>query len=63
MGRCPPGQTKLVSDWFLADEDKGRVRHLVTTNQSPLVNSQFVWTDDRNAAIDALDVSRFLFSP
>jgi hypothetical protein len=58
---CQPGQVQAVSDWFPAEEEKGRVRHGVATSQSPLVNSQFVWTDDRNAAIDALELSRYLF--
>ena len=58
-----PGQVWPFSDWFPAEEDKGRVRRAVSTNQSPLVNFQLVWTDDRNAAIDALELSRYLFGP
>jgi hypothetical protein len=56
-----PEQTKVIPSWFLDEEDKGRVRHLVTTGESQLANAQLVWTDDRNAAIETLDLGRFLF--
>ena len=56
-----PEQTKDIPTWFTDEEDKGRVRHLVTTGDSPLANAQLVWTDDRSAAIETLDLGRFLF--
>lgn len=55
-----PEQTKELVSWFADEEDNGRVKHLVTTVTSPLVNQQLIWTDDRNAAIDVLELGRFL---
>jgi hypothetical protein len=52
-----------VAAWFPAEEDNGRVKRKITTVQPPLVNSQLIWSDDRNAAIDSLDLSRFLQGP
>ncbi len=50
-----------VASWFPAEEDQGRVKRTVTHHQSPLIPLEFVWSDDRNAAIDALALDRFLF--
>ncbi len=55
-----PDQTKDLVTWFPDEEDNGRVKHTVNTVTSPLVNSQLIWTDDRNAAIDVLELGRFL---
>lgn len=55
-----PELTKELVTWFPDSEDGGRVKHLVTTVTSPLINSQLIWTDDRNAAIDVLELGRFL---
>lgn len=55
-----PEQTKDLVSWFPDEEDNGRVKHTVNTVTSPLVNSQLIWTDDRNAAIDVLELGRFL---
>jgi hypothetical protein len=60
---CPPAHTKDISGWFAEEEDKGRVKHVVTTVQAPLINTQLIWSDDRNAALDTLDLGRFLFEP
>ena len=60
---CRPDEMKSVSAWFPEVEDKGRVKHQVVTIQSPLIDSQLIWTDDRNAALDALDLGRYLFGP
>ena len=55
-----PDQTKDLLTWFPDEEDNGRVKHTVNTVTSPLVNSQLIWSDDRNAAIDVLELGRFL---
>ncbi len=54
---------KDAQTWFPDEEDGGRVKHTVNSVDSPLVNSQLVWTDDRNAAIDVLNLGRFLTEP
>jgi hypothetical protein len=56
-----PEHAKEVLTWFPDEEEGGRVKYLVTTVQSPLVNSQLIWTDDRNSAIDVLDLGKYLF--
>ena len=58
---CKPDAVGTISGWFPAEEDKGRVKRELTVVQSPLVNSQLIWSDDRNAAIDAFELNRFLF--
>lgn len=56
-----PELAKTVLTWFPDEEDGGRVKHLVNTVTSPLVHPQLIWTDDRNASIDVLELGRFLF--
>ena len=56
-----PEQAKEVAAWFLDEEDNGRVKHVVNTVTSPLVHYELIWSDDRNASIDVLDLGRFLF--
>ncbi len=60
---CRPEQAKDLAAWFPAEEDKGRVKRLVRTAESPLFAPQLIWTDDRNAALDTLDLGQFLFVP
>ena len=57
---CRPERLKDISGWFAEEEDKGRVKHKVETVQAPLINTQLIWSDDRNAALDAFEVGRFL---
>lgn len=49
--------------WFPLEEDKGRVLRTLTTVNAPLIQRRLIWTDDRNAAIDAFGLNRFLFEP
>jgi predicted membrane-bound spermidine synthase len=60
---CQPERLKDISGWFAEEEDKGRVKHTVTTVQAPLINTQLIWSDDRNAALDTFEVGRFLMEP
>jgi predicted O-methyltransferase YrrM len=57
---CRPEAMKEVSAWFPEEEDKGRVKHKVSTIQSPLIDSQLIWSDSRNAALDGLELGRYL---
>ena len=60
---CKPEEAKEIAAWFPADEEKGRVKRLVFTNDSPLYDAQYIWTDDRNAAFDTLKLGQFFDSP
>ncbi len=60
---CRPNQIPAISAWFQAEEDKGRVKHRLTTVQAPLFNQQLIWRDDRNAALDNFELGRYLFEP
>ncbi len=55
-----PELTKDLVTWFPDMEDKGRVMHTVNTVTSPLINSSLIWSDDRNASIDVLELGRYL---
>ncbi len=57
---CRPDRVSVIAAWFPAEEDKGRVKREVRTIQSPLVNAQLIWSDDRNASIETLELNRFL---
>lgn len=60
---CRPEQARDIALWFPIEEEKGRIRRYVGMVDSPLVNSQLVWSDDRTAALDTVDLGVFLFSP
>ncbi|HWA09294.1 MAG TPA: fused MFS/spermidine synthase [Opitutaceae bacterium] len=57
---CRPEKRQEIVDWAPAEEDGGRVTRKVQVNDSVLVNSQLIWSDDRSAASDALDMPRFM---
>ena len=52
-----------ISSWFPETEDGGRVKRQVSTLQNALVDPQLIWSDDRNAALDTLQVDRYFFNP
>ncbi len=54
---------RAAPDWFPLEEDPKRILRTLTTVNSPLIQQRLIWTDDRNAAIDAFGLSRFLFEP
>jgi len=58
-----PEMAREVVTWFADNEDGGRVTHVITTSNSKMVDKSMVWTDDRNAAIDVLQLGRFLTQP
>ena len=60
---CPPGQLTTVMSWFPLAEDDGRVKREVTTVDRPFIPQNLIWSDARNAAIDTIDLGRFLFEP
>jgi len=57
---CRPDEAKSIIAWFPDEEDKGRVKHQVATVKSPLVDPQLIWSDERNAELDVLDLGRYL---
>lgn len=54
---------RTAPDWFPLEEDPKRIKRTLTTVNTPLIQQRLIWTDDRNAAIDAFGLSRFLFEP
>jgi len=58
---APQGSLKQIAAWFPAEEDDGRVKRTLATVDAPLIQQRLIWSDDRNAAIDAFDLGRFLF--
>jgi predicted membrane-bound spermidine synthase len=61
IGDLPTMRT--APDWFPLEEDPKRILRTLTTVNTPLIQQRLIWTDDRNAAIDAFGLSRFLFEP
>ncbi len=57
---CRPGQLKSLAAAFPAEEDGGRVKRTVTPYDPQPPGAAVLWTDDRNAALDVLDLGRFL---
>jgi hypothetical protein len=60
---CRLEQMKTIAAWFPVEEDNGRVKRAISTIQSNQIPIQEVWSDGRSAAIDTLDLSRFLLEP
>ncbi len=56
---CAPERLKSLSAWFPEVEDNGRVKRQISTSQGSFVDQQLIWSDDRNAALDALQLGRF----
>jgi predicted membrane-bound spermidine synthase len=54
---------RTIPAWFPLEEDPKRIKRTLTTVNAPLIQQRLIWTDDRNAAIDAFGLSRFLFEP
>jgi predicted O-methyltransferase YrrM len=57
---CHPARLRSIISWLPAEEDKGRVKRTVTAYDPVPPGSAIVWTDDRNATLDALDFRRYL---
>ncbi len=60
---CHPEKMQTVAGWFPAEEDKGRVKHTLARAPSAPPDPRLIWTDERNASIDVLDLGKFLFQP
>ena len=54
---------RTIPAWFPLEEDPKRIKRTLTTVNAPLIQQRLIWTDDRNAAIDAFGLNRFLFEP
>lgn len=55
-----PDLIKTSLDWFPAEEDEGRVQRTVTSYDPLPRGRATVWTDDRHAALDALNLGDYL---
>lgn len=56
----PPERTEEIVAWLPLSEDGGRVRRILTKYEPLPRGEAIIWTDDRHAAIDSLDLSRYL---
>eukprot|EP01034_Spumella_vulgaris_P005969 gene5969-7610_t len=52
-----------LAAWFPLEEDPNRIRRTLTVVNAPLIERHLIWSDDRNAALDAFDLGQFLFQP
>jgi hypothetical protein len=57
---CRPGQSQEVARWLPEEEDNGRVKRTVTPYDPQPPGRAIIWSDDRHAALDALDLSRYI---
>lgn len=57
---CRPEQLKTVTSWLPAEEDDGRVKRRVIAYDPLPPGRTIIWTDDRHAVMDALDLRRYL---
>jgi hypothetical protein len=60
---CRADKMPTVAGWFPAEEDKGRVKHTLVKEPTAPPDPRLIWTDERNASIDVLDLGKFLFQP
>lgn len=58
---CRPARFFETLAWFPPNPEDGRVVRQLRASDSPDINPRKVWTDDRNATLDALDVGKYLF--
>ena len=58
---CRPAKFFETLTWFPPNAEDGRVVRQLRANDSPAINPRKIWTDDRNATLDALDVGKYLF--
>ncbi len=57
---CRHWQLKPVLDWLPAEEDDARVKRTLKAYDPVPPGRAVIWTDDRHAALDALDLRRYL---
>jgi predicted membrane-bound spermidine synthase len=57
---CRPEQVQEITEWLPTEEDEGRVKRTVALFSYRMRADTIVWTDDRHAALDALNLSRYL---
>jgi hypothetical protein len=53
---------RTLPAWFPLEEIN-RIQRTLTVVNAPLIQQQLIWTDERNAAIDAFELNKFLFEP
>ncbi len=57
---CPPPRLKAIASWFPEQEDHGRIRRKILSSRVDFVDPWLVWTDDRNATLDSLQLKALL---
>jgi len=57
---CRPNQVKTVVGWMPAEEESGRIKRTVTPYDGQPRGEAVEWTDDRHAAIESIDLARYL---
>jgi hypothetical protein len=57
---CRTAKVSQIMSWLPAGEDEGRVKRTVTAYEPEPPGSAIVWTDDRHAALDALNLRLYL---
>ncbi len=58
-----PERARQWSAWFAVEEDGGRVRRELSRLSSLMAGPRQLWTDERPAALDVLDVGAWLSRP
>ena len=56
-----PEQAPMISSWFEAEEENGRVRRTVQIDHNLRPDPRLVWTDELNSALAILDLRKFWF--
>ena len=54
---------RTLAAWFPLEEDPNRIRRSLTVTNSAAIPQNLVWSDERNAAIDAFELNQYLFKP
>ena len=58
---CRPERLKAITDWFPLEAEPDRVKRTLSTVHGPYIDSRLIWSDERNAQLDAVELGRFLF--
>jgi hypothetical protein len=58
---CAPQRLKSIAEWFPGQEDNGRVKRSLASTRVDFIDPQLVWSDERNATLDSLQLTQLLF--
>jgi predicted O-methyltransferase YrrM len=56
-----PEQMKAIADWFPLDAEPDRIKRTLSTVHGPYIDGRLIWSDERNAQLDVVELGRFLF--